>query len=66
MDSLVGSNYVHPTKDFLIGLDETSKMWVDRHTILAGVIFLKEIFFFREVESIIGSADTKRRRKFKY
>ena len=33
-----------PTKDFLIGLDETGKGEVIGHTVLTGVIFLKEIF----------------------
>lgn len=64
IDSLVGSNYVLPTKDFLIGLDETGKGELIGHTVLAGVIFPKEVF--KEVEEIIGPADTKKRHKFEY
>jgi len=41
IDSLVGSVYALPTKDLLIGLDETGKGEVIGHTVLTGVIFLK-------------------------
>ena len=44
IDSLVGSSYVLPSKDFLIGLDETGKGEVIGHMVLTGVIFPKEIF----------------------
>jgi len=64
IDSLVGSAYVLPTKDFLIGLDETGKGEVIGHTVLTGVIFPKEIF--REVDLLVGPADTKNRHKFEY
>lgn len=64
IDSLVGSPYTFPTKDFLIGLDETGKGEVVGHTVLTGVFFPKEIF--NKVEFIVGSADTKKRHKFEY
>ena len=64
IDSLVGSAYVLPTKDFLIGLDETGKGEVIGHTVLTGVIFPKELF--KDVDLLIGPADTKNRHKFEY
>ena len=64
IDSVVGSAYVLPTKDFLIGLDETGKGEVIGHTVLTGVNFPKELF--KEVDLLIGPADTKNRHKFEY
>ena len=64
VDSLIGSAYVLPTKEFLIGLDETGKGEVIGHTVLTGVFFPKEIF--SEVDLLTGPADTKRRHKFEY
>jgi len=64
IDFITGSRYVLPTKDFLIGLDETGKGEVIGHTVLTGVILPKEIF--NEVDLLVGSADTKNRHKFGY
>ncbi|HID94565.1 MAG TPA: hypothetical protein EYP53_00715 [Candidatus Latescibacteria bacterium] len=64
IDSLVGSAYTFPTKDFLIGLDETGKGEIIGHTVLTGVIFTKEIF--DELDLLVGPADTKKRHKFEY
>jgi len=64
IESLAGSAYVLPTKDFLIGLDETGKGEVIGHTILTGVVFPKEIF--KRVDLLVATADTKRRHKFEY
>ena len=64
IDSLVGSGYVLPTKNFLIGLDETGKGEVIGHIILTGVIFPSEIF--RKIDLVVGPADTKKRHKFDY
>ena len=64
IDSIVGSAYVLPGKDFLIGLDETGKGEVIGHTVLTGVIFPKEIF--KEIDLLVGPADTKKRHEFKY
>jgi ribonuclease HII len=63
IDSLVIS-YIPPTKDFLIGLDETGKGEVIGHTILTGVIFPKEIF--DRISLMVGPADTKKRHEFLY
>jgi ribonuclease HII len=64
IDSLVGSAYVLPTKDFLIGLDETGKGEVIGHTVLTGVIFPKKIF--KDIDLLVGPADTKIRHNFEY
>jgi len=64
IDSIIGSRYVLPTKDFLIGLDETGKGEIIGHTVLTGVIFPNTIF--EKLDLIIGPADTKRRHKFSY
>ena len=64
IDSLVGSRYVLPTKNFLIGLDETGKGEVIGHTILTGVILPSKIF--KEIDLVVGPADTKKRHKFEY
>ncbi|KUK17721.1 MULTISPECIES: hypothetical protein [Thermococcus] len=64
IDQLVGSRYVVPTKDFLIGLDETGKGEVIGHTILTGAIFPKELF--KKIDLIVGPADTKKRHPFEY
>jgi len=64
INSIVGSPYVLPTKDFLIGLDETGKGEIIGHTVLTGVIFPKEIF--KDIDLIVGPADTKRRHEYEY
>lgn len=63
IDSIVIS-YVAPTKDFLIGLDETGKGEVIGHTILTGIIFPKNIF--DKINLKVGPADTKKKQKFEY
>jgi ribonuclease HII len=65
IDSLVGSTYVLTTKkDFLIGLDETGKGEVIGDTVLTGVVFPKKLF--KDVELLVGVADTKKKHKFEY
>lgn len=64
IDSFIGSSYVIPTKDFLVGLDETGKGEVIGHTILTGAFFPNEIF--RELDLLVGPANTKKRHKFEY
>jgi ribonuclease HII len=64
IDSIVGSAYALPSKDFLIGLDETGKGEAIGHTVLTGVVFPKEIF--KEIDLLIGPADTKKRHEFEY
>ncbi len=63
IDSLAG-RYIAPSKDFLIGLDETGKGEMIGHMILAGIIFPKEIF--HQLDLIIGPADTKKKHEFNY
>jgi ribonuclease HII len=64
IDSVVGSVYALPTKDFLIGLDETGKGEVIGHTVLTGIVFPKELF--SQIDLIVGSADTKKRHTYDY
>ena len=64
IDSLVGSTYSPPTKDFLIGFDETGKGEVIGHMVLTGAMFPKEIF--GKIDLAVGPADTKKRHVFDY
>jgi len=64
IDALQGSAYALPTKDFLIGLDETGKGEVIGHTVLTGAAFPKEIFY--NIDLLTGPADTKNRHEFSY
>lgn len=64
IDSIVGSMYVLPSRNFLIGLDETGKGEVIGHTVLVGVIFPKEIF--KKIDLLVGPADTKKHHEFNY
>lgn len=64
IDSFVGSTYVLPTKDFLIGFDETGKGEVIGHMVLSGVVFPKKNF--EKINLILGPADTKKRHEFEY
>ncbi len=62
--AIAGPKYILPTKDFLLGLDETGKGEIIGPTILTGVLFPAEIF--PSIDSIIGPADTKKKRSFAY
>lgn len=64
IDALIGSMYVLPSRDFLIGLDETGKGEIIGHTVLAGVVFPREIF--KKIDLVIGPADTKKHHEFNY
>ncbi len=64
IDFMVGPSYIIPSKNFLIGLDETGKGEAIGHTILTGVIFPKELF--NDIDLLVGPADTKKRHKFEY
>jgi len=61
---LVGSPFVSPTKDFLIGLDETGKGELLGHTVLVGVAFPSNLS--SEIEKLVGVADTKKKRSTNY
>jgi ribonuclease HII len=56
--------FIIPSRDLLIGLDETGKGEIIGHVVLAGVIFPKDLF--DELSDIVSTADTKRRHDFKY
>ncbi|HXG50818.1 MAG TPA: hypothetical protein VNN77_05345 [candidate division Zixibacteria bacterium] len=64
IDSLVGSTFMAPTKEFLIGFDETGKGEVLGHLVLVGVMFPSAIF--TELERVIGVADTKVKHTVEY
>lgn len=55
--TLIGSQFISPNKDYLIGLDETGKGEVIGHTVLAGVLIPANLF--KELEVHIGTANTK-------
>lgn len=57
VDSLVGGRFVQPSRDFLVGFDETGKGEVFGPIVLAGVLFPRVLF--QQLEEIIGVADTK-------
>ena len=64
IDSLVGSVFVQPTREFLIGLDETGKGELVGHTHLVGVIIPRHLF--SQLEKIVSTADTKKAHSFEY
>jgi ribonuclease HII len=64
IDKIVGGRFISPTKDFLMGLDETGKGEIIGPLILVGVLFKKDLF--NEIDYIIGSSDTKKRHDFEY
>lgn len=64
IDSIAQTTYILPTRDFLIGFDETGKGEVIGHMILTGLVFPKEIF--EKINCIVGPADTKKRHEFEY
>lgn len=64
ISNLVGSRFVAPTKQYLIGFDETGKGEVLGHTVLVGVIIPSNIF--SEVERDIGVADSKVKHNISY
>jgi ribonuclease HII len=64
IDNQLGSCFVQPTKEYLIGFDETGKGEVIGHTVLVGVLIPKDIFY--DLQSIIGVADTKIKHEIRY
>ncbi len=57
VDQLLGGRFVAPTRDFLIGLDETGKGEIFGAAVLAAVVVPRPLF--QQLEEIIGVADTK-------
>lgn len=62
--SLVGSQFIQPTREYLLGFDETGKGEVIGHTILVGVLIPADLY--TELEIHIGTANTKVKHEFKY
>jgi ribonuclease HII len=57
IDGLLGGRFVAPTRDFLVGLDETGKGEIFGPAVLAAVVVPRALF--QQIEEIIGVADTK-------
>ena len=64
INNLTGDRYSAPTKDYLIGLDETGKGEVLGPAILVGAFSPKKIY--PKVEKIVGVADSKSKRTMAY
>lgn len=64
IDSIIGSRFILPTKEYLVGLDEVGKGEVIGHVILAGVVFPSSIF--QEIDRFSGVADTKVKRTVQF
>lgn len=64
VDNLAGSSYALPSKDYLVGFDETGKGELFGHTVLAGALFPADLF--SDVDTVIGSADTKKKHTYEY
>lgn len=62
--SLSGSRFEPPTKEFLIGLDETGKGEVIGHTVLVGVYIPSHLA--SELERLVSVANTKHKREVGY
>ncbi|HHY35072.1 MAG TPA: hypothetical protein GX510_05495 [Firmicutes bacterium] len=62
--SLTGPRFEPACKNFMVGLDETGKGEIIGHTVLAGVLIPQELT--SDLENIVSTADTKRRRTFQY
>lgn len=60
IESLLGSRFEPPTKEILIGLDETGKGEVIGHTVLVGVLIPASLT--KELEALVSVADTKKKR----
>ncbi|MDE3136784.1 MAG: hypothetical protein KGL59_09430 [Acidobacteriota bacterium] len=57
VDQLLGGRFVAPSRDFLVGLDETGKGEIFGPAVLAAVVVPR--ILFQQLEEIIGVADTK-------
>ena len=64
VDQLLGGRFVAPTRDFLIGLDETGKGEILGPVVLAAVVVPRPLF--QQLEEIIGVADTKTSHSSRY
>ncbi|HVB33902.1 MAG TPA: hypothetical protein VNJ52_05945 [Patescibacteria group bacterium] len=57
VDRIAGGRFARPSRDFLIGLDETGKGELFGPVVLAAVVLPRPLF--QQLEEIIGVADTK-------
>jgi len=64
IDNITGTGHVHPTRDYLIGLDETGKGEIAGPIVLTGTIFHKNLF--EDFVTLVGPADTKKQHSFEY
>ncbi len=64
ISSRIGPRFELPTREFLIGLDETGKGEVIGHTVLVGVLVPGNLC--AELEGIVSVADTKQKREPQY
>lgn len=62
--SLIGPRFEPPTKENLIGLDETGKGEVFGHTVLVGVLIPASLA--KELEALVSVADTKKKHEPAY
>jgi ribonuclease HII len=64
VDAVTGTGYVLPTRDYLIGLDETGKGEIAGPIVLTGAILHKDLF--EDFVKLVGPADTKKQHPFEY
>jgi len=64
LDTFSTSNFQDTKKEIKIGLDETGKGELFGHEVLCGVLY--PISIAKEIDAIIGLANTKSRRSFEY
>ncbi|MCX7846205.1 MAG: hypothetical protein N2312_06285 [Dictyoglomaceae bacterium] len=64
IDSLLGGRFEIPTKNYLMGFDETGKGEIIGPLILVGVLFKRELF--KKIDYIINASDTKKSHDFYY
>lgn len=64
IDRLAGARFVEPSREFLVGLDETGKGEIFGSIVLAAVTIPGTLF--RQIEEVIGVADTKVRHSVRF
>lgn len=64
IDKIAGSVFVKPTREFLIGLDETGKGELIGHMHLVGVLIPGQ--FYTAIEPLVSTADTKKSHTLQY
>jgi len=64
IDKIKGPNWPQTNKDYLIGFDESGKGEMIGDTIVAGVLFSKNIE--KDLDIIASTSNTKRKHKFEY